>query len=128
MQQPVIPSQITAYTTQQSWGFFYHWHHLVLDVVSKLFHKVLANRLVKHAESNGFLHTAQNAFRSGRSTDDHVYCLSEVVKGRHRGGGCQRTPSSWIMSVRRMIQCGGMACYTKACKLWNQEAVDVMHV
>jgi hypothetical protein len=58
----------------------------LLDVVSKLFHKVLANRLVKHAESNGLLHTAQNAFRSGRSTDDHVYCLSEVVKGRQRGG------------------------------------------
>jgi hypothetical protein len=50
---------------------------LLLDVVSKLFHKVLANRLVKHAESNGLLHTAQNAFRSGRSTDDHVYCLAQ---------------------------------------------------
>jgi hypothetical protein len=49
----------------------------LLDVVSKLFHKVLANRLVKHAESNGLLHTAQNAFRSGRSTDDHVYCLTQ---------------------------------------------------
>ena len=58
----------------------------LLDVVSKLFHKVLANRLVKYAEGRGLLHTAQNAFRRGRSTDDHVYCLSEVVKGRQRGG------------------------------------------
>jgi hypothetical protein len=40
----------------------------LLDVVSKLFHKVLANRLVKYAEGKGLLHTAQNAFRRGRST------------------------------------------------------------
>jgi hypothetical protein len=33
----------------------------LLDVVSKLFHKVLANRLVKYAEGRGLLHTAQNA-------------------------------------------------------------------
>jgi hypothetical protein len=58
----------------------------LLDVVSKLFHKVLANRLVQHVENHGLLNTAQNAFRPGRSTDDHVYCISEVVKGRQRGG------------------------------------------
>jgi hypothetical protein len=55
----------------------------LLDVVSKLFHKVLAacrNRLVKHAESNGLLHTAQNAFRSGRSTDGHVMCRTASVR------------------------------------------------
>jgi hypothetical protein len=27
MQQPVIPSQITAYTMQQFGGFFYQCHH-----------------------------------------------------------------------------------------------------
>jgi hypothetical protein len=53
-------------------------------VVSKLFHKVLAARMLRYAEDNGLLHTAQNAFRSGRSTDDHIYSLSQVVKGRQR--------------------------------------------
>ncbi len=46
----------------------------------------ISNRLVTYAEGRGLLHTAQNAFRRGRSTDDHVYCLSEVIKGRQRGG------------------------------------------
>jgi hypothetical protein len=54
----------------------------LLDVVSKLFHKVLANRLLEYAEDNNLLHTAQNAFRKKRCTDDHLYCISQVARGR----------------------------------------------
>jgi hypothetical protein len=56
----------------------------LLDVVSKLFHKVLANRMLGYAETHGLLDTAQNAFRKGRSTDDHIFCISQVVRGRQR--------------------------------------------
>ena len=56
----------------------------LLEVVGKLFHKVLANRLLRHAEDAGLLHTAQNAFRRGRSCDEHIYCISQVVQGRQR--------------------------------------------
>jgi hypothetical protein len=56
----------------------------LLDVVGKLFHKVLANRLLCHAEASGLLPTAQNAFRQGRSCDEHIYCISQVAQGRQR--------------------------------------------
>jgi hypothetical protein len=32
------------------------------------------------------LHEAQNAFRRGRSTDQHIYTLSQVLRGRLRQG------------------------------------------
>ena len=56
----------------------------LLDTVSKSFHQVLATRLLDHAEAQGLLHTAQNAFRRNRSTDDHIYCLHQVALGRKR--------------------------------------------
>jgi hypothetical protein len=56
----------------------------LLDVVGKLFHQVLANRLLRHAEASGLLPTAQNAFRRGRSCDERIYCISQVAQGRQR--------------------------------------------
>ena len=53
-------------------------------MVGKLFHKVLANRLLRHAEERGLLSTAQNAFRRGRSCDEHIFCVSQAVQGRQR--------------------------------------------
>jgi hypothetical protein len=58
----------------------------MLDTLSKLFNKVIANRLLAHAEDAGLLHEAQNAFRPGRSTDQHIYTLSQTVRGRLRQG------------------------------------------
>ena len=70
----------------------------LLDVVSKLFHKVLANRLLQHAERHGLLHEAQNAFRPGRSTDEHIYCISQAVRGRQR----QRKPTyAFFLDMRK---------------------------
>jgi hypothetical protein len=42
--------------------------------------------LLAHAEEAGLLHEAQNAFRPGRSTDQHIYTLSQTVRGRLRQG------------------------------------------
>jgi hypothetical protein len=58
----------------------------LLDTVSKLFNRVVADRLLEHAEEACLLHEAQNAFRPGRSTDQHIYTLSQVVRGRLRQG------------------------------------------
>ena len=58
----------------------------LLDVISKLFNKILANRIIDHVEANDLLHEGQNAFRKGRSTDEHIYTLSQVAKGRQRAG------------------------------------------
>jgi hypothetical protein len=48
----------------------------LLDVVGKLFHKVLvvlAKRLLRYAEDNSLLSNTQNAFRPDRGTGDHLY-------------------------------------------------------
>jgi len=54
----------------------------LLSVVGKLTNKVIANRLISAAEEHELLHEAQNAFRPGRSTDDHIFTLSQLVRGR----------------------------------------------
>jgi hypothetical protein len=58
----------------------------LLDTISKLFKRVLADRLLAYAEETNMLHEAQNAFRRGRSTDQHIYTLSQVLRGRLRQG------------------------------------------
>jgi hypothetical protein len=58
----------------------------LLDTISKLFNRVLADRLLTYAEETTMLHEAQNAFRRGRSTDQHIYTLSQVLRGRLRQG------------------------------------------
>ncbi len=70
----------------------------LLDVVSKLFHKVLASRLMDHVEEHTLLSNTQNAFRPDRSTDDHVCCVSQIVQGRQRA----RQPTyAFFMDVRK---------------------------
>ncbi len=55
----------------------------LLSVVGKLTNKVIANRLIGAVEEHELLHEAQNAFRPGRSTDDHIFItLSQLVRGR----------------------------------------------
>jgi hypothetical protein len=75
----------------------------LLDVVGKLFHKVLANRLLRHAEAIGLLPTAKNAFRRGRSCDEHIYCISQVAQGRHR----MRLPTyAFLLDLRKAYDTG----------------------
>ncbi len=51
-------------------------------LLGKLTNKVIANRLIGAAEEHELLHEAQNAFRPGRSTDDHIFTLSQLVRGK----------------------------------------------
>ena len=60
----------------------YHVHYrgvTLLDVLSKLFTKILNNRLSRWAESNGIYAEGQSGFRDGYSTADGVFLLHAVV-------------------------------------------------
>ncbi len=51
-----------------------------------------------YIEEKDLLSNTQNAFRPDRSTDDHVYCVSQKVRGRQR----LRQPTyAFFMDVRK---------------------------
>ena len=58
----------------------------LLNVVGKLFCKILNNRLVIRLESEKALHEGQAGFRVKRSCVDNVYTLNEIIQGRIREG------------------------------------------
>lgn len=58
----------------------------LLNVVGKIYRRVLANRLSRFAEQHGLLHEGQNGFRQGRSTVDHILTLHELVLRRAKAG------------------------------------------
>ena len=58
----------------------------LLNVVGKLFCKILNNRLVIRLESEKALHEGQAGFRAKRSCVDNVYTLNEIIQGRIREG------------------------------------------
>ena len=58
----------------------------LLNVVGKLFCKILNNRLVIRLESEKALHEGQAGFRAKRSCVDNVYTLNEIIQGRMREG------------------------------------------
>ena len=45
----------------------------------KFFKRVIENRLRKHLEDTGFLSQYQSAFRKAKSTNDHLFRLSQTV-------------------------------------------------
>ena len=53
----------------------------LLSVVSKVFCKVVNNRLVQYLDCGGKLRVGQAGFRVGRSCTDNIYALNEVVQG-----------------------------------------------
>ena len=55
---------------------------MLLSVVSKVFCKVVTNRLVQYLDCGGKLHEEQTGFHIGRSCIDNVFVLNEVVQGR----------------------------------------------
>lgn len=57
----------------------------LLLAVRKLFCRVLNNRLMGHLDGEGKLHESQAGFRPGRSCEDHIFTLSQIVQGRRRG-------------------------------------------
>ena len=45
----------------------------------KLFECVIEKRLRKHLEDNGFFSKYQSGFRKSKSTNDHLFCLSQTI-------------------------------------------------
>jgi hypothetical protein len=58
----------------------------LLNVVGKLYTKLLDTRLMSWLESHQRLHTCQAGFRRKRSCVDHIYSLSQIVQSRIRQG------------------------------------------
>ena len=54
----------------------------LLNVVGKLYSRVINNRLLKHIELNHMLHEGQGAFQLERSCIDNIFSLNELIQGR----------------------------------------------
>jgi hypothetical protein len=70
----------------------------LLDAVRKLFCRVISTRLTKYLEESGGLHEGQAGFRPGRSCEDHIFTLSQVVQGRKRG---DRKTFAFFLDVKK---------------------------
>ena len=62
------PSQTTSYRPIS-----------LLSAIMKLFERVIEKRLRKHLEDNGFFSKYQSGFRKSKSTNDHLFCLSQTI-------------------------------------------------
>ena len=51
----------------------------LLSAIMKLFERVIEKRLRKHLEDNGFLSKFQSGFRKPKSTNDHLFHLSQTI-------------------------------------------------
>ena len=54
----------------------------LLSCISKIYSKILNNRLSNYLEDNNLLVSEQNGFRKQRSCQDHLFSLNAVVKNR----------------------------------------------
>ena len=69
------PSQTTSYRPIS-----------LLSAIMKLFERVIEKRLRKHLEDNGFFSKYQSSFRKSKSTNDHLFRLSQtIMKSFNRG-------------------------------------------
>ena len=62
------PSQTTSYRPIS-----------LLCPIMKLFERVMEKRLRKHLEENGFFSKYQSGFRKSKSTNDHLFRLSQTI-------------------------------------------------
>ena len=62
------PSQTTSYRPIS-----------LLSAIMKLFKRVIEKRLRKHLEDNGFFSKYQSGFRKSKSTNDHLFRLSQTI-------------------------------------------------
>ena len=62
------PSQTTSYRSIS-----------LLSAIMKLFEWVMEKRLRKHLEGNGFFRKYQSGFRKSKSTNDHLFRLSQTI-------------------------------------------------
>jgi hypothetical protein len=115
--------------------------------ISKVFERVILNRLTEEIDDKGILEEEQAGFRSGRSTRDQTYILRELLDSRKAAG--QTTflcfvdltnafPSTWqdgmwfrlqelgvkgrlYRCIRSMYRSSSSAIQT--CTLWNHGLV-----
>ena len=65
------PSQTTSY-----------WPISLCGAIMKLFEQVIEKRLRKHLEDNGFFSKVQSGFRKSKSTNNHLFHLSQTIMER----------------------------------------------
>ena len=58
----------------------------LLNVLGKLYSRVINNRQLKHIELNHMLHEGQDGFRLGRSCIHYISSLNELIQGRIKEG------------------------------------------
>ena len=63
-----LPSQTTSYRLIN-----------LLSAIVKLFERVIEKRLREHLEDNGFFSKYQSGFRKSKSTNDHLFRLSQTI-------------------------------------------------
>ena len=64
----IPPSQTTSYRPIS-----------LLSAIMKLFERVIEKRLRKHLEDNGFFSKYQSGCRKSKTTNDHLFCLSQTI-------------------------------------------------
>ena len=58
----------------------------LISSIMKLFERVIEQRLRSHLEHIGFINKHQSGFRRAKSTDDHLFRLSQsIMKSFNRG-------------------------------------------
>ena len=58
----------------------------LLSAIRKLFEQVIEKRLRKHLEDIGFFSKYQSSFRKSKSTNDHLFRLSQtIIESFNRG-------------------------------------------
>ena len=58
----------------------------LISLIMKLFKRVIEQRLRSHLETIGFLHKHQSGFRRAKSTDNHLFKLSQsIMESFNRG-------------------------------------------
>ena len=58
----------------------------LLNVVGKLYRRLINNHLLKYLESKDKLHEGQGGFRSGSSCIDNLFSLNQLSEGRMKTG------------------------------------------
>ena len=70
----------------------------LLNVVAKLYSRVINNRLLKYLESKHRLHEGQGSFKLGRSCIDNISSLNQLIQGRMKEG---KSTNAFFLHVKK---------------------------
>ena len=82
----------------------------LLSVVSKVFEKLVNNRIVDHLEKCGLLSDFQYGFRSSQSTVDLLTVVSDRIAGVFNRPGA--TPAEHLIYPRLLTEFGMLVFFT----------------